>query len=123
MVISAARISKGWLAMDFWNGPAVPPNDPRTLTGTPSAATPLFTPSVACDKDTPGAGAKLMVVSGAPASWVTDSGVLVSSTRAKADSGTCAPLLLVKRSCSSDSGDCWYSGASSITTRYWLSGL
>ena len=79
--------------------------------------------SVASDSDAPIGRLKLMVVAGAPPWWFTASGVLVSSSRANADSGTRPPVLETKLSWRSDSGLCWNGGASSITTRYWFSGL
>ena len=79
--------------------------------------------AVACDSDTPSGKLKLMVVAGVPLWWLTASGVLVVSTLAMAISGTCSPVLLVTYRRLSVSGPCENSGASSITTRYWLSGL
>ena len=34
--MSAARISRGWLARESWNARAVPANPPRMLAGAPS---------------------------------------------------------------------------------------
>ena len=123
MVTSAARISSGWVDSDSLNACAVPANVPRTDTGTPSSAIALRTASVASDSATPIGRLKLMVVAGAPPWWLTDSGVLVSSMRANAASGTWAPVLEMNTRLRSDSGLCKNSGASSITTRYWFSGL
>ena len=84
----------------------MPLNEPRTDTGTPSSATALFTASVACESDTPGARLKLMLLAGVPRSWLTDSGVLVVVMRANAVSGICCPWLLTKKKPRSVSGFC-----------------
>ena len=77
-----------------------------TVTASPSSATALFTASVACDSDTPGARLKLMLLAGVPRSWLTDSGVLVVVMRANAVSGICCPWLLTKKKPRSVSGFC-----------------
>ena len=119
----AAAISSGCDDSDCWNALAVPWKPPRTVTGTPNSAIAALIASVACDRDTPRGRLKLMVDAGAPLWWFTANGVFVVSTRANDASGTCAPELLVTYSRLSVSGPCRNSGASSITTRYWLSGL
>ena len=123
MVTSAARISMGWLSSDLAKARAVPWNVPRTDTGTPSPATAFSMAAVASESATLGDRLKLMVEAGVPLWWLTESGVLVSSSRAKLESGMRSPRAFMKNRLRRVSGLCRCSGASSITTRYWLSGL
>jgi hypothetical protein len=123
MVMMAARISSGWLLMDFWKAPAEPSKLVRMLTGTPMPASAASMASVASLRERPSGRAKLMVDAAEPPWWLTDRGARVDSKRATADRGTLAPPGAIRVRRERDSGPCRYSGAASSTTRYWLRGL
>ena len=76
-MISAARISHGWLASEAWNTRALPWNVPRTVVGTPIRASVSSTARVACDSETSGARLNEIVDATNWPWWLTPSGVLV----------------------------------------------
>src|SRR5579871_6326759 len=121
--MSAARISHGWLASPCWNARAVPWNEPCTPLGTPSLAIASSIATCACDSDTPSGKLNEIVDAANCPWWLTASGVLVGPQCANAVSGTDLPSDVCTYVCASASGLCQYSGATSITTLYWLSGL
>jgi hypothetical protein len=76
-VISAARISHGWLESDAWNARALPWKLPRTVSGTPIRSIAFSIARVAVDSETSAARLNEIVDATNNPWWLTPSGVLV----------------------------------------------
>ncbi len=77
MVISANRISTGWLESESWNARAVPWKLPCTVVGTPMRFMASWICCVAADSEAPGARLNESVLAANWPWWLTASGVLV----------------------------------------------
>ena len=120
-IVKKNAISIGSLASDCWNTCAVPWNDPRALAGSPISRMARPMAFTASPSATPSPRLKESVTAGNWPWWFTLSAVVLWLTVAIAPSGTCPPEGVRTYSFSSCEGSDWNSGATSSTTRYWLS--
>ena len=106
-----------------WKNAALPWSRPWTADGMASCVD-RRRRSTACAwlRLTPGLSSNEMLCDANCPQWLHAVPAVVCSYRLKADSGTRWPLAMTYKR-SRASGPCAYSGATSITTRYWLSAL
>ena len=103
------------------NDCAVPWKPAWMLAGMPRSALAWLTAFTAAPSEAPGARLKETVTTGNCPWWLTASGVVVSSTRVKAPSGTEPPVVERRKMSERSCGLRWKPGLVSSTTRYWLS--
>src|SRR5262245_28596175 len=118
MVMTAARISHGWVASERVNSSASPEKTPDTLLGIAISRSAAAIASTASLSEAPGARLKLIVTAGNWSwCWMTR-GAVRRSTLATELSGTWAPALDGTYTRESAAGSVWYWSMASSTTRY-----